>query len=40
MWFGGSGILTLIALALIMMTGGMIIPFALIGFFLYAIFSK
>jgi hypothetical protein len=33
MWFGGNGLLTLFALALIMLTGGMIIPIVIIGYF-------
>ena len=39
MWFGGSGILTLLTFALIMLTGGMIIPIVVIGFFIFWIFS-
>lgn len=33
----GCGLLTLLALALIVMTGGMIIPIALIAFFIYVL---
>ena len=36
----GCGLYTLLALALIFLTGGMIIPIVLVAFFLYAIFSK
>lgn len=39
MWFGGSGLLTLFALALIILTGGMIIPIVIIGFFIFWLFS-
>ena len=39
MWFGGSGLYTLLALALIMLTGGMIIPVFVIGFFGWFIVS-